>query len=210
MNKNHSKRSALEHVERPIDKLRTIVESIPAASECGSKVLKRAAVSAVFFERADRGLELLFIQRASDPRDPWSGHMAFPGGRVETHDAGTRGAAERETLEEIGLDLPSTSDWFGRISDVRALAKGRLLPLVITPHVYRIRKKPALSFNYEVDDAVWVPFSFLLDDANREEMDYKVAGIPVQLPCFRFAGKVIWGLTLRMVDEILGDWTRSA
>ncbi len=44
--------------------------------------LKVAAVAAVVRQAGD-GVEVLFIHRAEDPKDPWSGHMAFPGGRVE-------------------------------------------------------------------------------------------------------------------------------
>ena len=60
-----------------------------------------AAVAAVL----DRNLDLLLIRRAVHERDPWSGNMAFPGGRVEPEDDGPLAAALRETLEEVGLPL---------------------------------------------------------------------------------------------------------
>src|SRR5688572_28899501 len=68
---------------------------------------KHAAVAAVLHEPGEGHPELLFIERAEHPLDPWSGHMAFPGGRVDPGDPGPRHAAERETLEEVGLDLAS-------------------------------------------------------------------------------------------------------
>lgn len=210
MHENDLEQLEREYPSTPLGKLRSVVEKTAAGRFGVGKLLKRAAVSAVFFERDDGSLELLFMQRASDPRDPWSGHMAFPGGRVEDFDAGTRGAAERETLEEVGLDLQKKAEWLGRMSDVRALDKGRVLPLVITPHVYQVKRKPQLSFNYEVADAVWVPLEFLLERSNRGEMNYTIAGLSKRLPCYRYEGKVIWGLTLRMVDEILDNWSRLA
>ncbi len=52
-----------------------------------------------------RVTDLLFIRRAEKSGDPWSGHMAFPGGHMESSDASLLAAAIRETQEEIGLDL---------------------------------------------------------------------------------------------------------
>jgi 8-oxo-dGTP pyrophosphatase MutT (NUDIX family) len=186
-----------------IDELSSIVASIDANQIALRKLLKRAAVSAIFREHTERGLELFFIQRANHPDDPWSGHMAFPGGRVERTDDGTQAAAERETVEEVGIDLPDNGEWLGRLSDVMATSRGKLLPLSITAHVYHLQQTPSLELNYEVADAVWVPLRFLLDSSNRNTMEYSVAGYKTELPCYRFRGKLIWGLTLRMLDELL-------
>ena len=46
----------------------------------------RAAVAAIVRVH-DQQPEILFIHRAEHPLDPWSGHMAFPGGRMQTGDA---------------------------------------------------------------------------------------------------------------------------
>ena len=62
-----------------------------------------AAVAAILTD--ERGPDLLFIHRVAHDRDPWSGHIAFPGGRIEEEDASSRAAAERETREELGMDL---------------------------------------------------------------------------------------------------------
>ena len=65
---------------------------------------RRAAVAMLLREAAE-GPEVFFIERARHPGDPWSGHMAFPGGRVEVGDPDVRAAVERETLEEVGISL---------------------------------------------------------------------------------------------------------
>jgi 8-oxo-dGTP pyrophosphatase MutT (NUDIX family) len=145
----------------------------------------RAAVAAVL-RPGEGGAEFLFIHRAEDPRDPWSGHMAFPGGRVEPRDADPLAAALRETSEEVGLG-----------------GRGRPLNMVITPFVFTADSVPPLTPNYEVAAAVWVPASFLVDHRNRESMEYQRAGLSLELPCYRYQDHLIWGLTLGMVDELL-------
>lgn len=163
--------------------------------------MKQAAVAAVLRERG-QGPELLFIRRAENPRDHWSGHMAFPGGRVEASDAGPQAAAERESWEEIGLDLRAVGQLRGRLSTVLAKAHGKPLPMVVFPFVFTLEAEPALRLNHEVQETIWVPLSFFLDEKNRASMPWPVAGISFDLPCYRFEGRVIWGLTLKMVDEL--------
>lgn len=162
----------------------------------------RAAVAAVL-RAGDAGAEFLFIHRAEDPRDPWSGHMAFPGGRVDSRDADPLAAALRETREEVGLDLPSVAELIGRLSDVAAIGRGRPMNMVITPFVFAADRVPPLTPNYEVEEVVWVPAGFLADHRNRESMDYQRAGLSLELPCYRYKDHLIWGLTLGMVDELL-------
>ena len=65
--------------------------------------------------------------------------------------------------------------------------------------------KRAVNFhpNYEVAEVVWVPLEFLLDTANREEMVWERAGIKLRMPCYFYEGRRIWGLSLRMLDELM-------
>jgi len=164
--------------------------------------LTRAAVAAIL-RAAPAGPELLFIHRAEDPRDPWSGHMAFPGGKVEAADNGLLAAALRETREEVGLDLERDAVPVGQLSDVRAVGRGRPLSMVISPYVFELQTTPELTTNYEVAAVVWVPVAFLADRSNRETMPYRRYGLSVDLPCYRYNGHLIWGLTLGMADDLL-------
>jgi len=163
--------------------------------------LKVAAVAAVVRPSAD-GVKVLFIHRAEDPRDPWSGHMAFPGGRVEARDADSIAAAIRETREEVALDL-SEGSLLGRLSDVAAVGRGRPLSLVVEPYVFAIKEHPDLEPNHEVAEIVWVPLEFLLDRSNRSTLAWKHGEVSVNLPCYRYNDHVIWGLTFGMVDELV-------
>lgn len=188
-------------LERQLQRYRSRL--VPAAAW-----MQRAAVAAVMRQRQERS-ELLFIRRAEDLNDPWSGHMAFPGGRYEPIDLNSRATAERETREELALDLPGHGRLMGRMSDIMATAGGRHLPLVITPWVYTIDEDPVLCPNEEVAEALWVPMSYFQDPSNREYFNYNAHGMNLQLPCYHYKGRTIWGLTLQMVDELLDIDTRA-
>jgi 8-oxo-dGTP pyrophosphatase MutT (NUDIX family) len=83
--------------------------------------------------------EVLLIERARREGDPWSGHMAFPGGRVEISDESVQRAAERETFEEVGIDLAG-AELLGRLDDLEGRDSGRTLPLVISAFVYHVHE----------------------------------------------------------------------
>jgi len=162
----------------------------------------RAAVAMVIgLER--EGCRVLFIERAAHPQDPWSGNIGFPGGKVEDGDDGCRRTAERETLEEVGLDL-SSARYLGRLSDVH----GAHLPILVSCFVYGVERTDIpLAISDEVKDAFWIPLEYLLDQANRGVHNFTFAGDSFQAPCIRLPypdKPVLWGLTHRLVMEFLG------
>lgn len=143
------------------------------------------------------------IKRAERIGDPWSGHMAFPGGHLDADDEHALGAARRETWEEIGLDTHRYTQQIGRLSDVFISPFSRRKPMVITPYVFEIVELPELNLNHEVDRIVWVPISFVADPQNRQTMQWQRQGKDVTLPCYWWQQHRIWGLSLGMLDELL-------
>lgn len=157
----------------------------------------RAAVALVLREGPE-GLELLFIRRADHPQDPWSGQMAFPGGRAEPGDDGLLDTAIRETREEIGLDLSRDAELLGVLDELRAMARMRPMDLTITPFVFRLTRDTELALSGEVTSVHWLPLAALLGPALRSTMEYVHQGTMLRFPCIRFEELVIWGLTYRM------------
>jgi 8-oxo-dGTP pyrophosphatase MutT (NUDIX family) len=164
--------------------------------------LPRAAVALVLREGGDAGIELLFIRRAEHERDPWSGHMGFPGGRAEPEDRSLEATAVRETLEETGLDLARSAVRLGALDEVKALARGRPVDLAIAPFVFRLRERLEGAPSLEVVSLHWLPLQSLLAPGTRSTLQYDHEGALLELPCLRIEGLVIWGLTYRMFDNL--------
>lgn len=162
-----------------------------------------AAVAAILRDTS-HGAELLMIQRAERSGDPWSGHMGLPGGRAEPGDDDSLSTAIRETHEEVGINLRREASLIGRLSDVPAVADGRPVALKIVPYVFQLEGSPEIELSHEVTEVVWVPMDYLAERANRSSMWWQRTRERVLLPCYRYEGYLIWGLTLVMLDELLG------
>jgi 8-oxo-dGTP pyrophosphatase MutT (NUDIX family) len=167
----------------------------------------RAAVAIVLREPAngrddDDGAEVLFIRRAEDPRDPWSGHMAFPGGRADPADGDdSMTTALRETEEELGLALREHGEPLGRLPDLPAIARGRRVGLVISPHVFALHGDVVLVPSDEVAEAIWSPIAPLARGERRTTFPYVHEGRQLELPGHLVGGRVVWGLTYQMLES---------
>jgi 8-oxo-dGTP pyrophosphatase MutT (NUDIX family) len=171
---------------------------------------KRASVAAIVRERAGEA-EVLLIRRADNPSDPWSGHMAFPGGRVDASDASILVTAERETREEIGLDLSLHGEAIARLPDVQAISRqkdfeammaGKRTGLTVFPFVFVLRGEPTLAPNHEVAETLWAPLGPMLRGELASTTTYMRDGVPLELPCFRVEDRVVWGLTYQMLQSL--------
>lgn len=157
---------------------------------------RRAGVAAVFDARG----QLVFMHRAQRPGDPWSGHVSFPGGHLHQGES-FRQAAERETHEELGLDL-SRAELLGQLNDL-GTAPG-LPSRHVRPHVYLIDHFPELKLDpSEVAGIRFASLDDLLSGKGRAEMTHPTRGGELRLPCVDLNGARLWGMTLMMVDELL-------
>lgn len=182
----------------------------------GRTRMRRAAVAAILSAGlATESPRLLLIRRAARDGDPWAGHMALPGGRVEPGDADDAATAERETSEEIGVDLAGHQ--VGRLSDLMAKAHSGPAPMVVSPWIYLCPPGATPGTSAEVDEVVTIPLSFFADPANRHERTWRLGRVPLAVPCYDWEGHVVWGLTLAMIDELVAvgygrrlpsTWTR--
>ncbi len=161
---------------------------------------KRAAVGAILRTGAV-GPEILLIKRADKEGDPWSGQMAFPGGRHEPGDVDLVHTVQRETLEEVGLDLRREGELLARLDDVHAVARGRHVGLVIAPFVFALRGRgdAELRPNAEVAEALWTPIAPLWRGEAATTFPYVHEGQQLDFPALKVGHHVVWGLTYRML-----------
>jgi len=162
----------------------------------------RAEVAIVLRDNAG-SLDLLLIERAVRDGDPWSGHMAFPGGRVCGADSTPRAAAERETLEEVGLSLAGAES-LGRLDDLQGY-QDATRQLVISAFIFHIVDPNPLTPNYEVKEAFWFPLDALLDA--QRYVDHRIEhGSRTHAPGILVGEQgrhVVWGLTYRFLENFL-------
>jgi 8-oxo-dGTP pyrophosphatase MutT (NUDIX family) len=166
------------------------------------RLLNRAAV-AIILRESPAGTEILMIKRSERKGDPWSGHMAFPGGRMDRTDRHGFDVACRETEEEIGLKLTEHDRCIGRLSEIMTHFQLGRRAMVVSPYVFRLDREAEFTLNHEVAEVIWVPLGFLMDPANREKMKWTRRGIEIPLPCYMYRGRRIWGLSLMMLGELL-------
>ncbi|HVJ92670.1 MAG TPA: CoA pyrophosphatase, partial [Labilithrix sp.] len=160
------------------------------------------AVAAILRELpGSDGTELFFIRRAEHPKDRWSGHIAFPGGRRDPDDVSLLATAIRETREEVGIDL-TVDHLIGRLPDVPAFTKGNL---VVTPFVFALRSDVSVVPNVEVASTLWVPITTLAGDDGTTTFDFDYQGQRYNLPCIYLGPEQhrLWGMTYRMLQMLL-------
>lgn len=154
---------------------------------------------------ADEGidvLELLLIKRADYEGDPWSGHVALPGGRREESDSSLEATAVRETREETAIDLATTGFLLGTLDELQPRTPA-LPPIIITPFVFVTRSDIRLLPSHEVADAFWVSVSELQDPGAAREIELELSGGKRLVKSFGFRSHEIWGLTERILSQLL-------
>ncbi len=185
-----------------IAKLRSSLRSrrpVAAEEEPG---VRKAAVALIFRAGADGSPELLFIKRAEYPGDPWSGQIAFPGGREEAGDASLQETAARETHEETGIDLGREALVIGVLDDLRPRTV-RLPAVVVRPFVAVLERSEPLELSPEVALAFWIPFGTLAHKEAWREDTVFARGVQINARVFRHEDHVIWGMTERILAQLL-------
>jgi 8-oxo-dGTP pyrophosphatase MutT (NUDIX family) len=164
--------------------------------------VRRAAVALIFRLGKGDALELLFIKRADYEGDPWSGQIAFPGGRVEAGDASLAETAIRETREETGIDLAREGMIIGTLDDLRPQSI-RLPAIVVRPYLALLDRDEPLRLSNEVALAFWLPFAALARTESWHEDTVFARGIQINARVFRHEQHIIWGMTERILAQLL-------
>lgn len=164
---------------------------------------REAAVALLLVPDPDR---ILLIRRADRVGDPWSGHVALPGGRREPGDADLLTTAIRETVEETGIALHPTR--VGAILDDLAPMTPALPPIVVRPFAFLLEHPPVITPSDEVAAAEWVPFSQLSDPTLRRPVELEIRGAPQVVTGHHLPTGLLWGMTERILAPVIEGWQR--
>jgi 8-oxo-dGTP pyrophosphatase MutT (NUDIX family) len=166
----------------------------------------RHAVVAAILRDSPQGVELLLIRRAEHELDPWSGHMALPGGHGDAADASLAATAVREISEEVGLDLLEHAELLGRLPAVVASPT----QLTIYPLVFALAggHEPVPNPS-EVQEVVWATLEHLRSPAAASSHEVDVRQQRHRFPAFDVRGRTVWGLTYRILGDLLGTLARQ-
>ncbi len=156
----------------------------------------------------DNALSACFIRRAERDTDPWSGHMALPGGRGQDDDPTARAVAIRETREEVGLHL-TDAQFLGDLDEMPLRPDLPPSPAVLSPFAFYVGAHPPvlLPEPAEVAEATWIDLDHLWDEGQRTTLPWTHKGQQLSFPGIAYGDHVIWGLTLRVLfqfAEVIG------
>jgi 8-oxo-dGTP pyrophosphatase MutT (NUDIX family) len=164
--------------------------------------MRLAAILLALRARADGEPELLMIKRAEAEGDPWSGHIACPGGRMEDGDNDLAVTAVRETLEETGVDVARDGRLLGHLDDISPRTPV-LPPIIIRPYVALVRAGVTIVPSREVAAAFWVPVSALRERTAWGIGSVSVGGAMREVSVFQHGEYTVWGLTERVLRQFL-------
>jgi 8-oxo-dGTP pyrophosphatase MutT (NUDIX family) len=159
-----------------------------------------AAVAAMLRVGASDELEMLLVKRAEYEGDPWSGHVALPGGRREEGDDTLEETAIRETREEIDVDLARQGRLLGSLDELSPRTPV-LPPIIIRPYVFAVESDIVITPSAELAAAFWVPLTQLRDPATWGETTVIVRGAERRVSSIRVGEHIVWGLTERILVQ---------
>ncbi|TMI67762.1 CoA pyrophosphatase [Candidatus Bathyarchaeota archaeon] len=184
-----------------LERLRKLLSSQPPTRNDGVE----AVVGMLLIEKTNNDLEILLEQRAERTGDPWSGHIGLPGGRIKSSDKSPFDACKREVMEEVGIDLGREGELLGSLTPGFPWNRPELK---VQPIIYKLHKRPILRTGSEVVSAFWVALSEL--PGMRKQSDVSTRLGPRTVDSFYVDGRVVWGFTFRVLNELLSLKQRSS
>ncbi|MBF8302566.1 MAG: Nudix hydrolase protein [Candidatus Dadabacteria bacterium] len=161
-----------------------------------------SAAVMVILREEQNGYSMLFIERPKSQGDPFSGHMAFPGGKIKVEDKSKLETGVRETIEETGIDLNRIGRILGELDDVSPI-NPKANHYVVTPYIAYLTEGAEIKPNEEVASAMWIPLFHFRNEKSFERRVVEKHGMKLEEFVYHYQNHVIWGMTARILHQFL-------
>lgn len=145
--------------------------------------------------------EILFVKRVERKTDPWSGQIAFPGGKFDPKDKDLKDTVIREIFEETGINLKEDS-FLGVLEAVDSKPKRNIR---ILPFIALLKNRPVIKLNEnELDKYFWIPYKKIVNSIGVANLKNR------NVPAYFLEEEIVWGVTyriLRKFNEIINSLT---
>jgi len=169
-----------------------IIENLSKTLKPASEVQNTNAAVALLLRLTNQDLRVLLVKRTENPSDPWSGQMAFPGGKRDPKDRDMKQTVVRETLEETNIDVTHDCRFLGALENIRSTVKPKLL---VAPFVILLEHEPTIILNKELEGYLWVLLKKFRECKGTAKFAFG------DVPAYFVEGNVIWGLTFRILEK---------
>ena len=149
------------------------------------------AAVALLLKPADKDLQILFVKRAENLADPWSGQMALPGGKRDATDQSLKQTVVRETLEETNINLLDRCRFLGVMETQTSTPRPEMK---ILPFVVLLEHEPSIKLNGELERFVWISPEELVRHRGTVKFSFG------EFPAYVVGDIIIWGLTYRILE----------
>lgn len=169
-----------------------IIKELPEVLRTLSQGRDADAAVALLLKPVNQTLKILFVKRVENPADPWSGQMAFPGGKRDVRDQNLKQTVIRETLEETNINLLDHCRFLGMMGSLRSTQRPEMK---ILPFVVLLEHEPTIKLNEELEGFVWISLEELFQHKGAAEFSFG------KVPAYIVGNVIIWGLTYRILEK---------
>ena len=170
------------------------VERLPKVLRPVSEAQDAGAAVGLLLKPTNHNVKVLFVKRAENPADPWSGQMALPGGKRDAKDKSLKGTIVRETLEETSINLLYRCRFLGVMATLRSDIRPELK---ILPFVILLEHEPSIKLNAELKYFLWVSPEELIQSRGIFKFSFG------EFPAYIVGGNIIWGLTYNIFENFI-------
>lgn len=171
------------------------IEKLSNALRPASDSQNANAAVALLLKLENADISVLFVKRVENPADPWSGQVAFPGGKRDAADVDLRQTVIREMLEETNINLLDGSRFLGVLAAIRSKPRP---DMKILPFVILLEHEPHIRLNEnELESFVWIPLKEIARGKGSVKFSFG------EVPAYTVRCTIIWGLTYRVLESFV-------